>query len=206
MKDILLITSSPRGEDSYSTQVARNLVDRIQAEFPGANVKTRDLWRAPLPILDVARVAAIRNPTTDGLSPEQLEFRQQSDAFIADLFEADTIVIASGMINFSVPTVLKAWIDMVARSGQTFRYTESGPEGLLKNKKAYLVLASGGVYSEGPMQAMDHQSSYLHAVLSFMGLNDIQTIRVEGVAYGPDAAELAVSSAKNQASELATAL
>jgi FMN-dependent NADH-azoreductase len=105
------------------------------------------------------------------------------------------------MINFGISSLLKAWVDLVLRSGITFRY---GPEGLLSGKKAYLVLASGGVYSEGPMQALDHQAPYLHAALSFIGITDITTVRIEGVAYGPEAAQLAVDAAKANLAELVT--
>ena len=142
----------------------------------------------------------------DARSGEQNELLKTSDELIAELQAADTIVLSSGMINFGISSLLKAWIDMVLRSGITFRYGADGPEGLLSGKKAYLVLASGGVYSEGPMQSLDHQAPYLHAALSFIGISDITTVRIEGVAYGPEAAQLAVDAAKAKLDEIVSAI
>lgn len=107
------------------------------------------------------------------------------------------------MYNFSVPSPLKAWIDHVLIAGQTFRYTAEGkPEGLLHGKKAYLALARGGVYSNGPFTAYDHQDSYLRAVLGFIGITDVEAVVVEGVAFGPDYAGAALVRAREQALQL----
>lgn len=195
MKNILLILSSPRGELSYSSRVARRLVQKLQGEHPEAVVKTVDLSSVPPPLLDGTQVHAYYTPD-DARTAEQRAAIAQSDAYVADVFSADTIVIASGMINFGVPASLKAWIDQIARAGVTFRYDESGAEGLIKGKKGYLVLASGGVYSSGPMESLDHLTPYLTSTLGFLGITDLETIRVEGTAYGPEAAELAVQAAE----------
>lgn len=204
MKNILLILSSPRGEQSYSSRVARGLVEKLQAEHPGAAVKTLDLSVAPPPLLDGAQLHAFFTPEPDR-TDEQREALARSDAYVADLFFADTLVIASGMINFGVPSTLKAWIDQIVRAGVTFRYGESGPEGLVTGKKAYLVLASGGVYSSGPMESFDHLSPYLISTLGFVGISDVETIRVEGTAFGPEATESALRAAEERAATLAAA-
>ena len=107
------------------------------------------------------------------------------------------------MINFGIPSNLKAYIDHVLRPGMTFRYTAKGPEGLLRGKKAYLVVARGGVYSQGPMQAFNFQDPYLKAVLAFIGLADVEVIAAEGIAFGPEAAEKSVSAALERVSALA---
>ena len=204
MKNLLFITSSPQGEASHSHQVGRQFVEQLQGANPGVEVTVRDLRKSPPPMLSEEIVGAYFTPA-DARSGEQTELLKISDELISELQAADTIVIASGMINFGISSLLKSWVDLVLRSGITFRYGADGPEGLLIGKKAYLVLASGGVYSEGPTQSMDHQAPYLHAALSFIGISDITTVRIEGVAFGPEAAQLAVEAAKAKLSEFVTA-
>jgi FMN-dependent NADH-azoreductase len=107
------------------------------------------------------------------------------------------------MINFGIPSSLKAYIDHIVRPGVAFRYGEKGPEGLIKGKKLYIVAARGGVYSQGPMQAYNFQDTYLRAVLAFVGITDVEVIAVEGVAFGPEAAEKAFTAALTQVSAVA---
>ena len=104
------------------------------------------------------------------------------------------------MWNFGIPSSLKAWIDHIVRAGQTFKYGPTGqPESLLPTgKKIIIASARGGIYSEGPMQMMDHQENYLKAVFGFIGLNDISFVRAEGVALGPDAVDAAMGKAQDQ--------
>jgi FMN-dependent NADH-azoreductase len=190
--NILYVTSSPRGSASYSNRVAAEVLDELRARNPGATVTTRDLAREPLPHIGDDFVAATRSPNgpqTDA----QRALLAQSDALVDELFAADMIVIAAPMINFTIPTNLKAWIDFVARAGRTFRYSEKGPEGLVTGKQVILVAARGGVYSGNP--ALDFQVPYLKSVLGFLGLTDVEVLEVEGTAYGPDAAEKAVAVA-----------
>ena len=125
-----------------------------------------------------------------------------SDAAVDEVLDADTLVIATPLINFGISSTLKSWIDNVLRAGRTFRYTASGPEGLAKGKKAYIVLASGGIYSEGPAAAMNHADPYLRTALGFIGITDVEVIRVEGVALGADAAEKAVEKALGDTEQL----
>ena len=129
-----------------------------------------------------------------GTEPGQLSDRQKelvalSDELIAELEVADTIVLAVPMYNFSIPSTLKAWIDHVARRGRTFRYTEKGPEGLLRDKKVFVLVSRGGVYSKGsPAAPFDFQEPYLRTVLGFLGLTDVTFVHFEGVGMGPEAA------------------
>jgi FMN-dependent NADH-azoreductase len=202
MNRILLITSSPRGAASYSTQVAHALANQLAAGRAAATVTVRDLAREPLPHIDTG-FAAARNEPRDPLSPEQRAMLARSDALIEELRAADVIILAAAMINFGIPSTLKAYIDHVLRPGVTFRYTDQGPEGLLRGKKVYLVLARGGVYSRGPMQSLNFQDPYLRAALGFIGLTDVEVIAVEGVAFGADAAAKAVSAALEKATAIA---
>jgi FMN-dependent NADH-azoreductase len=201
MSKILLVLSSPRGEASHSTRVARELVRSLTANDPAADVVVRDLAASPLPHLDGAFLAALH---TDAASrtPEQAQAVAQSDGLVAELMAADTIVIASAMINFAPASTLKAWFDNLLRAGVTFRYDESGPHGLVTGKKVYLVTAQGNVYSQGPAKPFDFQVPYLKHLLGFMGMTDVEVIAIEGVALGPDVAEKAVQGALERVSSM----
>lgn len=203
MSSILLLTSSPRS-DSLSTKIASELADKIKAQNPGKTIAHRNLAIAPLPHIDELFTAAIRTPV-EARTAEQAEAIKVSDELVDELLAADTVVIGTGLINFNIYSSLKAWIDNVARAGRTFTYTETGPKGLATGKKAYIVLASGGVYSEGPAAPLNHAVPYLKSVLAFIGITDVETVYVEGLAFGPEAAEKAIGAAQARASELALA-
>ena len=190
--NILFVTSSSRGSASYSNRVATNVLTELRSRNPGARVTVRDLGREPLPHINDDFVTATRGatmPQTD----EQRALLAHSEALVDELLAADVIVIAAPMINFSIPSNLKAWIDYVARAGRTFRYSEKGPEGLVTGKQVIIVAARGGVYAGNP--ALDFQVPYLKSVLGFLGMTDVEVLEVEGTAYGPDAAENAVTAA-----------
>lgn len=203
MSSILLITSSPRGAESQSSSVATDLAEKLKAQT-GAQIVRRDLAANPLAHMDGTFTAAIRKPAADR-TPAETEAAVISDEMVQELLAADTLVIGTGLINFNIYSSLKTWIDHVARAGLTFKYTESGPVGLATGKKAYLVLAAGGIYSSGPGAPMNHAVPYLKTVLGFMGITDIETIYVEGLAYGPEAAEKAIAAAHAKVAELAQA-
>jgi FMN-dependent NADH-azoreductase len=201
MSQILLITSSPRAE-SHSTRVGRELAHKL-ARRPGSNLTVRDLTRQPLPHIDDS-FAVARNTPPDRLTSAHKSALSLSDELVSELFAADTVIITAAMINFGIPSSLKAYIDHVVRPGITFRYGASGPEGLIRGKKAYLIVARGGSYSEGPMQALNFQDTYLKAALGFIGITDVEVIAVEGIAFGPEVAEKAVSSALGRVNEIAS--
>ena len=204
MSSILLLTSSPR-PDSLSTKIATELAEKIKSNNPGKTLVKRDLAADNLPHIDGPFTVAIRTPA-DARTPEQQELVKVSDALIDELLAADTLVIGTGLINFNIYSSLKAWIDHVVRAGRTFSYTDNGPVGLAKGKKAYIVLASGGVYSEGsPAAALNHAVPYLKWILTFIGITDVETVYVEGLAMGPEAAEKAIVAAKARTEELARA-
>jgi FMN-dependent NADH-azoreductase len=202
MTKILSIYSSPRAE-SVSTLVARDLVEKL-ATADGGSVIEHDLALEPLPHIDDVFTQVIRKAQVEQTSDEQLAVAV-SDQLVAELLAADTIVLSTGLINFNIYSSLKAWIDNIARAGLTFKYGESGPVGLATGKKAYIVLASGGVYSNGPAASLNHAVPYLTSVLNFIGITDIETILVEGLAFGPEAAEKAITSARELNKSLALA-
>ena len=202
MSNILLILSSPRGEASLSTKIARELVGKLKTKSPKTVVVERDLATHPLPHLDGAFVDATRGQPAS-LTAHQRAAVDKSNVLLAEVLAADTIVIAASMINFAITSTLKSWIDYLAVPGKTFQYSAAGPEGLVKGKKVYIVQASAGAYSNGPAKAFDFVSPYLRTVLGFMGMSDVEVIHVEGTAFGPEAAEKAISSAIAHAHKLA---
>ncbi|RTL95833.1 MAG: FMN-dependent NADH-azoreductase [Hyphomicrobiales bacterium] len=203
---ILLITSSPRGDASHSTRVATDLAQKLIAADPANTLVVRDLVANPLPHIDPDYATGIYTPA-EARTARQAEVVGVSDAVLDELFAADTVILATGFINFNISSTLKSWVDHVARSGKTFAYGEGGPKGLVKGKKVYIVLASGGIYSEGAAVQMDHAVPYLRSVLGFLGMTDVEVIRVEGVGMGADAvtAALAKATAKVDAIAAATA-
>ncbi|HET9067819.1 MAG TPA: FMN-dependent NADH-azoreductase [Amaricoccus sp.] len=191
MTNILVIDSAASGDASVSRALVREAVAALTAGRP-ARVITRDLGAEPVPHLVPATVAGIRaTPETEA----EHAARALSDELIAELRAADTIVIGAPMYNFSVPTTLRAWFDHILRAGETFRYTEAGPEGLLTGKRVIVVESRGGLYSEGPAQAIDFQEPYLRHLLGFTGLTDVTFVRAEKIGYGAEARAAAIAAA-----------
>lgn len=180
MKNVLLVTSSPRGELSHSSYIATKFAKALNG-----NLVERSLVEKPLPHIDPAFIHATRGGADRSTAAEAVDL---SDKLISEVKAADIVVVAAGMINFGVPSVLKTWIDYLARPRETFSYGEDGPEGLIKGKKLVLVLSYGGAYSSGPAQAMDFVEPYLKAALGFLGMTDVEVIKVEGIAFGVEAA------------------
>ena len=197
MKNILLIESSPRGNDSYSHQAARSIVNELLARNPGGKVVERNLGENPPPHVGLPFITGMYAPP-EHRTAEQVKALVLSDTLIDEVFSADTIVVAVPMHNFAPPSTLKAWIDHVARAGRTFSYGANGPEGLLKGKHAIVVLASGGVYTNGRAKPFDFTEPYLRTVLGFLGITDVDVVRVDGVANSAIGPEKALASARTQ--------
>ncbi|HJP62116.1 MAG TPA: NAD(P)H-dependent oxidoreductase [Mucilaginibacter sp.] len=181
MKKILHIISSPRGEASMSIKFGYAIIEKIKTEYPGSTVKENNLVEKHFPHLEEAHLTSFFTPA-ESRTPEDIEAVKHSDDAINEIRDADIIVIGAPLYNFSIHSTLKAWLDHVVRAGVTFKYDENGPEGLIKGKKVYIALASGGIYSEGPMKPFDFAEPYLKHMLSFIGLTDISVFRVEGSA------------------------
>lgn len=193
--NILYVSSSPRGEAAYSNRAAQRVLDELRAREPGAEITVRDLAADPLPHIDSAFVAATRGP--DGAVTAQQQARlATANELIDELMAADIVVIAAGMINFSIPSTLKSWIDHIAQPGRTFGYSEAGPRGLVTGKHVIVVAASGGHYAD--KRAYDFQVPYLRHVLGFMGMTDIEVIDVGGTAFGEEAVAKAIEAGAQQ--------
>ncbi|OIV41119.1 FMN-dependent NADH-azoreductase [Flavobacterium johnsoniae] len=198
---ILRIITSTNGDTSFSNQLSNAVIEKLTAANPETEVQTLDLTKTPLPYLTNSHISAVYAPA-ETHTLEQTEALKYSDEAIKTLLESDVIVIGVPLYNFGIPAVLKGWIDQIARAGKTFSYGAEGPKGLVTDKKVYLSIASGAVFSEGPYKSYDFSESYLRTVLAFLGMTDVTTFRVEGTAI-PDFAENALPKALSSIEEFA---
>jgi len=201
MSKVLVLKSSILAGYSQSGQLADHLVSEWKAAHPADEVTERDLAANPIPVLDGELVGALR-PSDAALTPRQQEALDLSNELIAELQAHDTIVITAPMYNFNIPTQLKNYFALVARAGITFRYTEQGPEGLIKGKKVVVLSSRGGVHKDTPSDLL---TPYLTLFLGFLGMSDVQFVFAEGIGYGPEVAAKAASDAKEVISQIVTA-
>jgi FMN-dependent NADH-azoreductase len=202
MSKVLVLNSSALGSASVSNQLVQDVLAELRARDPRLIVTVRDLGANPIPHLNSDSATALR-----GAAPRneaQAAAQELSDTLIAELKAADTIVIGAPMYNFGIPSTLKAWFDYVLRAGITFRYTEAGPVGLLEGKRAIVIESRGGYYSEGATKVLDSQEPHLKTLLGFVGIKDTTFIRVEKLAFGPEARQQAFEGARAQLGQLLT--
>ena len=179
---LLHVDSSALGTHSVTRELGRAFVDAWTRNKSGTEVIYHDLAANPLPHWA---------PVADASDPAVRAGNELLDEFLA----ADVVVIGAPMYNFSIPSTLKAWIDRVAVAGKTFRYGANGPEGLAGGKRVIIVSARGGIYSEGPAEAMDFQEDYLRKVFGFLGVTDVEIVRAEGVNLSPENKVRAIGAA-----------
>jgi FMN-dependent NADH-azoreductase len=189
---ILQINSSLYSGNGQSSRLADEFVAALRARNPGAELVVRDLAGEPVPHLDEQRFQAFLE------KPEKRNHFQKSvvaysDTLIDELRRADVIVLGLPMYNFGVSSQLKSWIDHIARAGETFKYSEKGPVGLLTGKKAYVLAARGGLYAGSPA---DTQTAYVRLLLGFLGVTDVEFVYAEGLAISPESREKALASAR----------
>ncbi|RBL83598.1 FMN-dependent NADH-azoreductase [Streptomyces cavourensis] len=191
----LVILSSILGDRSHSKQLADHLVARVKQADPAAVITTRDIGAAPLPYFDGATAGALFTPA-DARTLEQQRIVELSDTLVAELKEADRIVFAVPVYNFSLPAQFKSYLDYIARAGVTFRYTPEGvPEGLVKGKQVFVLTARGGKAEGTPSDTM---TPYLRQMLAFLGMTDVTFIAAEGMAMGEAAALEGVALARQR--------
>ncbi|HEX6267150.1 MAG TPA: NAD(P)H-dependent oxidoreductase [Burkholderiales bacterium] len=197
--NIFQLNSSLFSGNGQSSRLADEIVAVLRTQDPGAEVVVRDLARDPVPHLDGSRFAAFT--TQKGSRTEAQEVVVAcSDRLIGELRRADVVVIGLPMYNFGVPSQLKAWFDHVARAGETFRYTDKGPVGLLTGKKVYVTAARGGIYAGTPA---DTQTQYVRDFLAFLGMSDVQFVYAEGLAIDAPTREKALADAQASIRRLA---
>lgn len=194
MKKILHIISSIHGEASSSAKLSNTIIEALKNTYQGSQVHKHDLSEVQYPYLEAAHFEAFFTPADHHTSVQKEVFHRSNEA-IKELKEADIIVIGLPIYNLGIPASLKGWIDYVVRMGETFSYIDNTPVGLLTDKKVYLAIASGGIYSEEPMKNYDFTEPYLRAMLGFIGLTDLTTFRVEGTAI-PEIKETTLSKAQ----------
>ncbi|GME31928.1 MULTISPECIES: FMN-dependent NADH-azoreductase [unclassified Pantoea] len=199
MSKVLVLKSSILAGYSQSSQLADFYIEQAKAQ--GKEVTVRDLAANPIPVLDGELVGAMR-PSETPLSPRQQEALDLSDELIAELQAHDEVVIAAPMYNFNIPTQLKNYFDLIARAGVTFRYTEAGPEGLVKGKKAVVISSRGGIHKDTPTDLL---TPYVKLFLGFIGITDVEFVFAEGIAYGPEVASKATAEAKDTIKQIVTA-
>lgn len=199
MSKVLVLKSSILAGYSQSSQLADFYIEQAKAQ--GKEVTVRDLAANPIPVLDGELVGAMR-PSETPLSQRQQEALDLSDELIAELQAHDEVVIAAPMYNFNIPTQLKNYFDLIARAGVTFRYTEAGPEGLVKGKKAVVISSRGGIHKDTPTDLL---TPYVKLFLGFIGITDVEFVFAEGIAYGPEVASKATAEAKDAIKQIVTA-
>jgi FMN-dependent NADH-azoreductase len=201
---ILHVDTSITGPASVSRTLSAEIVEAERRLFPHAEVTVRDLAAQPLDHLSSTHLA-----TAQGMAPEEARVRDDvaaGQSALEEFLAADLIVVGAPMYNFAVPSQLKAWIDRLAVPGATFRYTESGPEGLAGRKKVIIASSRGGFYGSGsPLEALDHQEAYLRAVFGFFGITDVTVVRAEGVAISEEGRAVAIDSARKEIARRDTA-
>ncbi|HCH2612785.1 TPA: FMN-dependent NADH-azoreductase [Vibrio parahaemolyticus] len=194
MSRVLALKSSILGDYSQSNKLVEDFIKNVDQD----KLTVRDLAANPLPVLDFAVATALR--ATEDLSQEQQVVVDLSDTLIEEVKAADTLVIAAPMYNFTIPTQLKNWIDLIARAGVTFKYTESGVQGLIEGKKAIVVTTRGGIHKDSPT---DNVTPYLRTVLGFVGITDVEFVYAEALNMGDDAASKGISEAQSQLATMA---
>jgi FMN-dependent NADH-azoreductase len=182
MPTLLHLDSSPLGESSISRHLTSEFTRTWKSANSNGKIITRDLATTTIPPVSAALVGAMYAPA-DTLTPAQKELLALSDTLVAELFAADEYVIGVPMHNFGVPSVLKLWIDQIARVNKTFSYATGTPVGLLTGKKATILIASGGIYDAGTaMASYNFVEPYLRTVLGFLGVTDVTVIAAGGAA------------------------
>ncbi|EGR0921316.1 FMN-dependent NADH-azoreductase [Vibrio parahaemolyticus] len=194
MSRVLALKSSILGDYSQSNKLVEDFIKHVDQD----KLTVRDLAANPLPVLDFAVATALR--ATEDLSQEQQAVVDLSDTLIEEVKAADTLVIAAPMYNFTIPTQLKNWIDLIARAGVTFKYTENGVQGLIEGKKAIVVTTRGGIHKDSPT---DNVTPYLRTVLGFVGITDVEFVYAEALNMGDDAASKGISEAQSQLATMA---
>lgn len=194
MKNVLVIKSSILANNSQSSQLVDYFKLKVSASV---NITEHDFGNNPLPYYGLDAATATRGePKTEN----QQKALELSNELISEINNSDVIVFGVPMYNLGIPAQLKTYIDYLNRAGVTFRYTENGPEGLIKGKKAIVVLTHGGIYKEGPA---DLAKLYMQTVLNFIGIIDVEFVYAEGFGYGPEAVEKAQQSAKAELDRIA---
>lgn len=199
MSRVLVIESSARQQGSVSRQLTGDFIAQWQAAHPQDEIQVRDLAKEPVPHLDETLLGGWMK-SAEQQSEAEKAAAVRSNLLTDEVLAADVLVLAAPMYNFAIPSTLKAWLDHVLRAGVTFKYTETGPQGLLTGKRAYVLTARGGIYAGS---GLDHQEPYLRQALAFIGIHDVQFIHAEGLNMGEDFSAKGLAKAREQLAQVA---
>ena len=199
MSRVLIIESSARQQDSVSRQLTQTFISQWQTAHPADQITVRDLAVKPVPHLDINLLGGWMKPAGQRSDIEESSL-ERSNQLTDELLAADVLVMAAPMYNFAIPSTLKAWLDHVLRAGVTFKYTDTGPQGLLSGKRAYVLTARGGIYAGS---TADHQEPYLRQVMAFIGIHDVTFIHAEGMNLGGDFQEKGLNQANARLAQVA---
>ena len=199
MSRVQVIESSARQEGSVSRDLTQAFIAQWKAAHPDDSIHVRDLARQPVPHLDATLLGGWMKPEADRTAAEG-EALARSNELTEEVLAADVLVLAAPMYNFAIPSTLKAWFDHVLRAGVTFKYTETGPQGLLTGKRAYVLTARGGIHAGA---TSDHQEPYLRQVLAFVGIHNVTFIHAEGLNMGAEFLEKGLGQARAQLVDIA---
>ena len=199
MSRSLVIESSARQQGSVSRQLTEQFLVQWRQAHPADVVQVRDLAVEQVPHLDADLLGGWMKPAEQQSAAEQ-QAAQLSDLLTDELLTADVLVLAAPMYNFAIPSTLKAWLDHVLRAGKTFKYTETGPQGLLTGKRAFVLTARGGIYAGG---SLDHQEPYLRQALGFIGIHQVEFVHAEGINLGAESMQKGLSKAREKLAKVA---
>ncbi|WP_373019786.1 FMN-dependent NADH-azoreductase [Thiomicrorhabdus sp.] len=201
MTNLVRIDASARFEDSQSKQLADFFEQQWRAKNPNGEVQHHDLTKLKLDHIDVEFINAMYTHEAER-TIEQKQLLELSNHLVNELKNADSLLISTPMYNFSVPSYLKTYIDLITRVGETFRYGENGPEGLLTIPQAVLIVTSGGDYTQPPMDAMNFVTPYLKTVLGFNGITSVNVIEAQGMNMGGDKQQQSLDNARQAIQKL----
>lgn len=202
MKTLLQIHSSIQDKGAQSSLLANKMSDKLLSGIRGANHIKRDISDGSMPHLTQDTLCTFFDPSAAVTATQKIEL-DRSNTLITELKQADVLLLTAPMYNNMIPSTLKSWIDYVSRANITFKYTENGRIGLLKNKKAFVIITQGGKCLS---TSTNHIAEYLTLALEFMGINDISFIYAQGLAMGKQEAELGLNAALQQIEELTNEL
>lgn len=194
---LLHIDSSPLGSASVSRELSHKAVAEWAASHPETTVEYLDLALDAPAHLDMDSLGFKLGIDAAQLTPAKAKENALSEQLVSQFLDADVLVIGAPMLNFTIPSQLKAWIDRIAQPGRTFRYTANGPEGLATGKTLIVISTRGSMYAGLPREVMDHQESYLKTVFGFVGISDIRIVRAEGLGMGPEGKSKALAAAED---------
>lgn len=195
MKKILHIDSSAKNHDSTTRKLTEYAIKKVEARYPNSTITYHDLTADPLAHINPTFIKAMFGGKTSNVTSNILSM---SNKLVEELVEADIVIIGAPMYNFAIPSQLKTWIDYICRAGLTFRYTDTGPLGLLTNKNVIVAVGMGGHYSDGPMKSHDHVTPYMRQVFNFIGIDKITIALAEKQSLGKEVAEAEFAKAQQE--------